>query len=325
VLIGLSSIAAYGWLVPRIALMTAGVLAVLAGAFPVAANAAFAPAKGSHGHGGGGGGSAICGSGTTSNCGFDVSYPQCGSTFPAPTAFAIVGVNGGLANDYNSCLQGELSWASGSSGATSQPPVSLYVNTADPGNMYNGRPIADWPTSGATPYGGCVTTTATVRVRGHTTSYTVGENSAACAWQYGYDMVQGSLGSANEGNVIVAGDVSQVASPATYTWWLDVETANSWQADTTMNVADLEGMVAGFQKASVTSVGIYSTSPQWGTIAGGTPATTSSLYGTPNWIPGATSESGAKSNCSLPSFTGGSVTLTQWTGTFDSDYACGSA
>jgi hypothetical protein len=315
--------------VSRLAFLTAGFLVVVVGAFPVAANAAFPLAPSADGgsggvtHGHGGGGSVICGSSGTSNCGFDVSYPQCGTTLPSPTAFAVVGVNGGLANDYNSCLSTELSWASGSNGSTSQPRVSLYVNTADPGNMYNGQPIADWPTSGGGgSYGSCTTTTVTVQARHRTSTYTVGENSTACAWQYGYNMVQGNLGSADEGNVTVPGDLSQVTSPATYTWWLDVETANSWQTDTAMNVADLEGMVAAFQTAGVATVGVYSTSAQWGTIAGGTPATTSSLYGIPDWIPGATSESGAQTDCGPPSFTAGTVALAQWTGTPDSDYAC---
>jgi hypothetical protein len=308
----------------RRSLVTLGVLVVFLGLFPAAAAARGKP--------GGGGGGQICGSSNSSNCGFDVSYPQCGATLPSLAAFAIVGVNGGLANDYNSCLSSELSWASTSTGSTSQPPASLYLNTADPGDMYNGKPISDWPTSSieADPYGSCVTTTVTVRVRGHNASYIVGENSDACAWQYGYDLVQG--------NNILQGDVplfEQAArnasvsdSPAMYTWWLDVETANSWQTDATMNVADLEGMIAALQANGVTGVndvGVYSTSAQWDSIAGGTPAPMSPLYQIPNWIPGATNESGAQSNCSLPSFTGGSVTLTQWTGTFDSDYACPSA
>jgi hypothetical protein len=153
----------------------------------------------------------------------------------------------------------------------------------------------------------------TVRVRGHSTSYTVGANSDSCAWQYGYDMAQGDL--------LQLASVS-AGSPAAYPWWLDVETANSWQADTTMNVADLEGMVAALQAAGATTVGAYSTSTQWDSIMGATLPPGSSLNGIPDWIPGATSESGAQANCSLPSFTGGPVTLTQWTGTIDSDFAC---
>ena len=36
--------------------------------------------------------------------GNDVSYPQCGKSFPSGQAFGIVGVNDGLANNANPCL-----------------------------------------------------------------------------------------------------------------------------------------------------------------------------------------------------------------------------
>ena len=302
----------------RSALVTAAVVVVLCGLFPAAASARGKP-------GGGGGGS------TTT--GFDVSYPQCGTSLPTPAAFGIVGVNGGLANDLNPCLgpsssdpsytQSELYWAlTASVGGTSQPKASLYVNTADPGNLYNGKPIADWPTSGTTPYGSCTTTTVTARGRTHT----LGENSDACAWQYGHDRAAQDVSwltsaadaiNGQESTTVVSGEAKS------YPWWLDVETANSWQADTTMNVADLQGMIAAFQAAGATTVGAYSTSAQWNSITGGTStAAAGSLYGIPDWIPGAGSLAAAESNCGLQSFTGGSVTVTQWTGTVDNDYAC---
>ena len=67
-------------------------------------------------------------------------------------------MNGSLANDLNSRFgpsssypsytQSELYWAfTASLGGTTQPKTSLYVHTADSGNLYNGKPIADWPTS----------------------------------------------------------------------------------------------------------------------------------------------------------------------------------
>ena len=321
---------------PRAAIAIASVFVVLAGTFPAAANAMFPVAPharggpGGGGHGGGGGGGGGGGSTTT---GFDVSYPQCGTSLPTPAAFGIVGVDGGLANDVNPCLgpsssypqytQSELYWAlTAPVGGTSQPDASLYVNTADPGNLYNGKPIADWPTSGTTPYGSC--STITVQARGHT--YVVGANSDACAWQYGYDRaVQDASWLTSAADAIDAQESTTVVpdTPASYPWWLDVETANSWQTDTTMNVADLQGMIAAFQGAGVTSVGAYSTASQWDSVTGGTSTTAAgSLYGIPDWIPGASSLSGAEANCALPPFTGGSVTVTQWTGTVDNDYAC---
>ncbi len=296
-----------------------GVALLIGGATP-----AFA-AKPS-GHGGGGGGS-------STPTGNDVSYPQCGSSLPAGPAFGIVGVTGGLANDLNPCFgpsssypsysQSELYWAVASSvGGPSQPKASLYVNTADPGNVYSGSVVADWPTSGSTPYGSCSTTTVTLSSGTHT----VGANSDACAWQYGYNKASQDASWLTAAASAIDGQSPPVSVPgaaASYPWWLDVETANTWQSDTTMNVADLQGMIAGFQAAGATTVGAYSTTSQWNSITGGTGSASGSLYQIPNWIPGARDLSGAEANCAQTSFTGGTVTVTQWFGhPVDGDYAC---
>jgi hypothetical protein len=267
--------------------------------------------------------------------GNDVSYPQCGTAYPASTAFGIVGVNGGLANDLNPCLgpssshpaykQAELYWAVAvPTGATSQPKASLYLNTADPGNVYNGTPIADWPTSGGTPYGTCVTTTVTTG----SGTYVVGQNSTACAWQYGHNKAAQDVSwvSAAAGAIDAqAPPVTVPAAASSYPWWLDVETQNTWQGGTSgqaMNVADLQGMIAALRQAGATAVGAYSTSAQWRTITAGTTSASGSLYQIPDWIPGARTLSGAKANCGLASFTAGRTAITQWPGRPDHDYAC---
>jgi hypothetical protein len=77
-------------------------------------------------------------------------------------------------------------------------------------------------------------------------------------------------------------------------------------------------MVAAFKAGGATTVGIYSTTYQWGQITGGSKG----LSGLPDWIPGARRLSSAQSNCSLTGFTG-PVTITQWFGKpYDGDYAC---
>lgn len=76
------------------------------------------------------------------------------------------------------------------------------------------------------------------------------------------------------------------SSASAYPWWLDVETANSWETGTSglaNNVADLQGMVAAFRARGAT-VGIYSTTYQWGQITGGSKG--GNLSGLPDWIPG---------------------------------------
>ncbi len=308
------------------------VQALVLGALLVgSATPAFAARPAHNGGGGGGGG----GGGTTT--GFDVSYPQCGATLPTSTAFGIVGVNDGRASDFNPCFappsstsgytQSELYWAESTSTGTAKltSKALLYVNTGDPGNVYNGQVIGDWPTSSNSldPYTACSTTTVTLS----SGTYSVGANSDGCAWQYGYNMAQADAASLTSAATAIANQESTVpvpATPSSYPWWLDVETANTWQI-TKMNVADLQGMIAGLEAAGVqyTNLGVYSTSSQWNSITGGTMTTASgSLYGLANWIPGARTLRGAESNCTLTSFTGGRVTITQWTGTIDNDYAC---
>lgn len=298
---------------------------VIVGLMIATAAPAFA-AKPSPGGGKGGG------SGSTTT-GYDISYPQCGSSFPSSTAFGIVGVNGGLANDLNPCLgpsssysQSELYWAvATSNGGTAQPKASLYVNTADPGNIYNGTLIADWPMSGGGGgYGTCNTTTVTI----NSVTSPVGENSQACAWQYGYNKATQDAAWLTSAADAVSKQETTIAvsdAPGSYPWWLDVETANTWQSGISgqaMNVADLQGMIAALQASSVATVGAYSTSSQWNTITGGTTSASGSLWQIPNWIPGARTLSGAESNCTQTSFTGGKVSVTQWASHPDGDYAC---
>lgn len=233
----------------------------------------------------------------TTPTGKDVSYPQCGKTLPSGQAFGIVAVNDGTANTTNPCLATELRWAQRSTGTTSQPKVSLYVNTANPGNLG----VADWPATNVDPVDGAVISDPY--------GTCTGGDDAACAWQYGWDRAD------------VDAQVRGVANPGGYTWWLDVETGNSWESSTQHNDADLDGMFAYFESIGG-GVGIYSTTFQWGQI-GGTVASSSSLYSAADWIPGAGTLSEAKSNCgSRPLTDGGRVIVTQWTSSIDGDYPC---
>lgn len=228
--------------------------------------------------------------------GNDISWPQCKKSFPTKQAFGIVGVNNGLANTTNPCLSSQLKWADKSSGGTGQDKAALYVNTANPGlkgtfwpysNSYNGMTIGN-------PYGTC----------NH-------QNNAACAYIYGYAKAYDDA------------TIRGVATPTKYTWWLDVETVNSWQSNTTANRADLEGMTAYFQALGVRKIGIYSTGYQWRQIVGEV-GSNSNLYALPSWLAGASSEVSAMQSCELPPLTSGSqVVLTQFTsGRSDYNFSC---
>lgn len=241
--------------------------------------------------------------------GNDVSWPQCGEALPVAPAFAIVGVNGGLANTTNPCFVEQLAWAeSATAGGTNQPDVALYVNTANPGHAGSWWPTSNYyPTLAASPvpnpYGECT-----------------GENGAACAYIYGYAKAFD--------NATIRG----VPDPASYFWWLDVETMNTWQADTTANRAALEGMTYYYTDVlDAVGVGIYSTGYQWtqivgsvGPVTSGTVVTgPSNLNGLPSWLAGATTLKGAQRNCERAPLTGGQVTLTQYvSGDLDYNYSC---
>jgi hypothetical protein len=226
--------------------------------------------------------------------GYDVSYPQCETTLPRDRAFAVIGVNGGLSTRTNPCLSPQLTWAWDSSGVVrSQPKAQLYVNTANPGQIV--PRVATWPEDGTTPYGTCT-----------------GGNTTACSWQYGWERAQNTVVSF----FTPAARAARVdSSPARYTWWLDVETMNSWQFGSAealaRNRATLEGMTTYLVSRGAT-VGIYSTNHQWAEIVGTVPST-SVLAGRDSWLAGATSLTGAKANCSKPPLVPRSrVTLTQY-------------
>lgn len=240
-----------------------------------------------------------------SGTGYDISYPQCGAPYPSGRSFGIVGVNGGLANNANACLGSQLGWAGSSPGLTSpsQPPASLYLNTADPGNG-----VADWPRSGSGgPYGSCN-----------------GSWSTACSYLYGEQRGSYSYG--------IAKNASAAVNPANAPWWLDIETANSWATSSSspnwasLNIATIQGFIAGLRSAGASGpTGFYSTAYQWRSITGLTAVTSQPYFpaSDPDWVAGAGSLSQAQANCAA-TFTGAPVRLTQFpSGGFDGDYACG--
>ena len=241
----------------------------------------------------------------TTKVGNDISYPQCGQTYPSGQAFGIVGVNGGLANDANGCLNSELAWALASPGITSpdQAPASLYINTADPGPAPG---VTDWPRSGSDNYGSCR-----------------GTWSKACAYLYGQERATYSYS-------LVSASHPDVATEAP--WWLDIETSNTWATSSTrgykgLNIAAIQGFISGLENAGAAApVGVYSSTTQWKTITGLTAKTTRSAFGSspPAWVAGASTLKGAHDECATTAFTGARPALSQYSaGSFDADLRCG--
>jgi hypothetical protein len=219
--------------------------------------------------------------------GYDISFPQCASgTYPANAAFGIVGVNGGKPFTPNPCLASEYQWAL----AAPRPP-QFYVNTADPGPA-----SPQWNPATSEPKPGCDGTA----------------DNLDCAYNYGVHAAQDAFTSA---------DTTTGGAAANHTWWLDVETANSWSSTSKpANAAAVHGFVDYLVAQPGVSVGIYSTGYQWGVITG----TPSGFETLPNWVPGAGTEAQAASYCTpARSFTGGPVVMTQFPlNGFDGDYLC---
>lgn len=243
-----------------------------------------------------------------SGFGADISSPQCAAqgsaaisgSVPSDQAFGVVGVNGGLANQTNSCLAPELAWAAASRGGTSQPKVQLYVNTANPGSKASVWPRSNTIPGGPTvrnPYGTCT-----------------GGFDKPCSYVYGYTRAYEDATSRG------------VTSPSAYRWWLDVEiggpTGGTWQTDVAQNRADLEGMTAYFSGIGA-QVGLYSTTYQLGLVTGPVPSS-SSLYRLPSWVAtGASSPAVAQRACSGSPLTGGKVVMTQYVaGGIDRNVSC---
>ena len=232
--------------------------------------------------------------------GYDVSYPQCSGSYPSNPLFGIVGVNGGVANNANPCISGQLHWARDTPGQKrpKQPALSLYIDTGNPG----GHHVADWPSGGSTPtYGACNSLLT------NACSYLYGRQRAA----YSYRLVAA---------------LNPVAAK-TAPWWLDVELMASWAGTYQLNIAALQGFIAGLRTAGATGpIGIYSTSAQWRDITGLTAQTTSTAFNgpLPDWVAGTKATlKQARGNCKSRGFTGVAPTLAQYgTGLLDADLRC---
>jgi hypothetical protein len=176
--------------------------------------------------------------------------------------------------------------------------MSLYIDTANPG----GHHVADWPSGGTTPlYAACN-----------------GKLTNACSYLYGEQRAAHSY------RLVAALDpVAAKTAP----WWLDVELAATWAGTYQLNIAALQGFIAGLHDAGATGpIGIYSTSAQWHDITGLTAQTTQAAFNgrLPEWVAGtkATLQQ-ARRNCAHGGFTGPAPTLAQYRiGPLDADLRC---
>jgi hypothetical protein len=215
--------------------------------------------------------------------GYDYSYPQCGVAAPS-ASFGVVGINAGYPfTYYNSCLAGEYAAAARTGNA------AVYINTGyDPSFL---------KIDGIHETQVCADASLTV----------VGTPDQQKAWAVGCSEAERDLNYASAQSAI---------SPKA--WWLDVETANSWSSDLTLNDYTIQGIVARLKQTTTAPVGVYSTAFQWGQIAG-----TYQPQVDANWLAtGQRTLKRAKQSCGSAGFTGAKVWLVQYVATYDHDYVC---
>jgi hypothetical protein len=233
--------------------------------------------------------------------GYDISYPQCGGSYPRDIAFGIVGVTRGLVYSANPCL------GAGGSGASQLAwaglNAELYMNTGNPGPALS----THWPIGQTSP-------------RACATEASPEPDTVDCAYDYGWNSAADAYATAVRAYISIGwAPAGSTRTPVANRWWLDVETANSWRTDASLNVAALEGAADYLESVGAESVGIYSVGTMWNDITDGSTA----FADHPSWVAGASTLRGAKANCIGPAFTGGSVTLTQYfVKGFDADYRC---
>lgn len=231
--------------------------------------------------------------------GYDISYPQCGTSLPQVSAFEIVGVNGGKPFGPNPCLgrgdhPSQLAWAG--------RDAEFYINTANPGARLSDH----WPSGQTSP-------------RPCNTADHPGTDTLSCAYDYGWNFAADAYRTALRAYVSLGWASSDAErTPVANRWWLDVETGNTWR-DWSSNLAVLHGAVDYLESMGAESVGFYSTELQWFWITG----FSRDFVDYPAWHAGAVTRSDALDACSDPAFTGGELTLTQYFDSgFDANVAC---
>jgi len=230
---------------------------------------------------------------SSGSAGFDFSFPQCGSvnvpdqvTVRAPYQFAIIGVNHGRAFVPNDCLSSEISYA-----ASQGIPAAFVINLNSPGK---GQPT--YPAAQSGPDRSCSA-----------------QDQACASYAYGWYAAQDAF------NVTVAA-LQAIENPSIpMRWWMDIESANYWSPDTSLNAQVIQGAIDFVQDNIPGGVmGVYSTRSEWDQIVG-----PNYQPEVPAWMAGARSFAGARTLCAGTSFTGGPIELVQYaTRLLDTDYAC---
>jgi hypothetical protein len=213
---------------------------------------------------------------------------------------AIHGSHGNSPADINTCAAALVDWAGNASGQTNGAPIQkvmTYTTISNPKGdpEYTG---ATWPKDGDSPYGGCD-----------------GSDTSACAYRYGMSRAEF--------------DANILPQSTSLFRAIDIEAEGySWQKGGTLaeqehNRAVVEGYVARSRELGTSDLGIYASTEDIASLLGPIQAS-SNLVSLPVWYrANARNVPQAQAACSLKSFTGGQVIMTQIVGgAIDRDLVC---
>lgn len=195
--------------------------------------------------------------------------------------------------------------------STKLPVVNFGIVGLNNGTVYSQNPCAGTQSKNFSNLSFYVNTglNATTSSVYYSKALSVCNNDPYCAsYKYGYDA---GIESVNYAKSLGINSTK---------WWLDVETENSWSTNTLLNQRSLQGEYDAILASGANLIGVYSTTAQWQTIAGGWKNNWPS-WGATTW----TTAQQAIKYCTGHQFTGGPSLLMQYKSNrskLDQDVAC---